>query len=237
MINFKQEFPGAPNSVDTLRIKITAREIKKQNLEPKDHNHIEVGADLGRWDMIAPTDIQEAINHSWEEYHSFQGRAAQLRADTMASAAKALQGADGLTQRSGNTDPAKLKVDSPLVYAGSTRLQYSFTFLLMQYHNIKADVMDPIHEFRKLSCASINGQSIDTIQFPAVFEITTDPSTMVYIQYAALTDVQVNYNAPYKGGLPSRAELTLTFKDIRPLYKSSFVDFGGILTTGFAGGR
>jgi len=230
--SFKQEFPGGFDSNDTLHIIIRANEILKQNLEPKDINNLEKGGELAVWDMIAPTDIQENVSHSWEEYSAFQGRAAQLRADIMTSAGKLIQGADGITRKSGNTEPARIKVDSPMVYSGSERLEYSFTFLLMQYRHIKKDVMNPIHEFRKLSCASIEGQTIDTIQFPAVFSITTSPSTFIKVDNAALTNVQVLYNAPFKGGLPSRAELTLTFKDIRPLYTRSFGGVGGIVSTG-----
>ena len=229
---FRQEFPGGFDSNDTLRVIIRANEILKQNLEPKDKNNLQKGEELAMWDLIAPTDIQENISHSWEEYHAFQGRAAQLRADIMTSVGKLVQGVDGIPRKAGNTDPAKIKVDSPMVYSGSERLEYSFTFLLMQYRRIKDDVMNPIHEFRKFSCASINGKSIDTIEFPAIFSITTSPAPFISMDNAALTNVQVLYNAPFKGGLPSRAELTLTFKDIRPLYTDSFDNVGGIVSTG-----
>lgn len=229
---FYQEFPGGSKSNDTLRIQIIAKEIKKQNLDPKDPNHIEVGGIMGMWNFIAPTDIQESITHTWEEYHSFQGRAAQLRSDTVTSVGKASQILDGPARRAGSTNPAKLKVDSPVVYTGSERLEYSFTFLLMHYTDIKNDVMTPIHELRKLGCAVIAGQAIDTIQFPAIFEITSQPAPFIHIPVAALTNVQTTYNAPYKGGLPSRAELTLTFKDVQPLYQGSWGDIGGMVTTG-----
>jgi hypothetical protein len=235
MGNFKQEFPGGFDSLNTLRLKISAWKIDKQNLEPKDQNHIRKTEILSTWDMIAPTDIQENLSHSWEEYHSFQGKAAQLFSDKAAAVARVAQGAAGLGRKQGDTNPGRAKVDSPIVYAGSERLEYSFTFLLMQYKNIKEDVINPIHDFRRLSCAVTAGQALDTIQFPCIFSVESSPAPFINLPDAALTNVQVLYNAPYKGGLPSRAEMTLTFRDIRPLYRGSFGDVGGVITTGFRG--
>lgn len=233
---FIQQFPGDTLSKDTLRLIIIARGIKKQNLQVKETNHLEYGETLATWNLVAPTDIQENIKHSWEEYHSFQGRAAQLVSDTMAGGGRLLQGTGGGDRNLGNTDPAKAKVDSPMVWTGSERLQYSFTIPFMRYQGGSyKDVFEPIHQFRKLGCASI-GDSIDTIQFPAIFEIGSRPSEFLLLPYAALTNVQVTYNAPYVGSYPQRAELTLTFEDIRPLYKEWLADGAdGKLTVGNMG--
>lgn len=222
---FTQEFPGGSYSDDTLRIHITARRANKQNLNPKLANHILYGEKDYEWSMIAPTDIQENITHTYEEYHSIQGRVAAMRQEFMRSIGKMMDaGESGGDRETGDTAAGQSIVDSPLVYAGSERREYSFTFLLMQYNHIDKDVYEPIRAFRKYSSASIDNASADTIRFPHVFTVVSKPLPFITIPYSVLTNVQVVYNAPYKRGYPQRAELTLTFKDIRPLYQSSWED-------------
>lgn len=224
---FMQRFPGNTFSGDTLRLVIVARKMLKQNLNPKDINHVELGGIEGEWNLVAPTDIQDQINHTWEAYHSFQGRAAQLVSDTMASATSGLQVFTQETRAKGDTDPAKAKVDSPMVYTGSDRLQYSFLVPFMRWEGGSfKDVYEPIHWFKKLSCASLGG-SIDTIDFPAIFTINTEPKDFITLPYAALKSVQTTYQSPFVDGYPQRAECTLTFEDIRPLYREWIQDGGG----------
>ena len=236
-MGYVQEFPGSMNSPDTLRLKITASKITKQDLQPKNNSgHIETGGALYTWDLVAPTDIQENIQHTWEEYSSFQGRTAQLISDTTKAVATAAQIFKGLGRGAGNTNPARAKVDSPMVYVGSKRLEYNITIPFMRYKRGSfVDVFQPIHEFRRLSCASF-GSSIDTVNFPAIFEIYTSPADFIYIQYAALLDVQSKYESPFVGGYPQKAECTLTFMDIQPLYRESWLSGQGALTTSILGG-
>lgn len=234
---FRQDFPGDTMSKDTLRLLIIARDMQKQNLSPKDINHVETGATLATWNLVAPTDFQEQLGHDWEEYHSFQGRASQLVSDAYSGVARAMQIKGGFAKSDGNTNPAKAKVDSPLVYTGSQRFEYSFTIPFMRYRGGSfKDVFEPIHHFRKLSCASL-GLSIDTINFPAIFEIGSRPNEFIALPYAALVNVQSTYQAPYVDGYPQRAECTLTFRDIRPLYREWFADGKGKVTVGVAVGR
>lgn len=235
MYEFTQEFPGGgyANNPNVLRIDITAARCLRQNLNPKLANHIEVGEADAHWSMIAPTDIQENISHTWEEYSSIQGRVAQARTDIIKSGTKIFDLRNGGRQ-GGGTGAALNKVDSPMVYTGSERREYSFTFLLQMYTDIGSkEVAQPINEFRKYSCATIDNISADTIEFPHIFTIESMPQPFIYVKWCVLTNVQVTYNAPYRNGYPQRAELTLTFKDIRPLYKNSWLkDVGGHVTTG-----
>lgn len=239
-MGFFQEFPGSMNSPDTLRLRIIAFDIKKQDLQPKNNSgHVEVGGKLYDWDLVAPSDIQENIQHTWEEYSSFQGRAAQYISDVSKAISSAVQIGGGFLRSGGNTDPAKSKVDSPMVYTGSKRLEYSITVLFMRWRNgAFADVFEPIHQFRKYSCASFGG-SIDTVNFPAIFQIYTSPADFINIRYAALTDVQTKYESPFVSGYPQRAECTLTFMDIQPLYRESWQDGMSVVTTEMSipGGR
>lgn len=218
-MGFEQHFPGGADSIgntDVLRFKIYAYEILAQNLSANNPNHFERGNLLYWWNLVAPTDLQENITHNYEEYHSWQGRGAQLKSDVITATQRLAQGP---TRAGGSTKPALNKVDSPMVWTGSERKEYSFTFTFAWYKGAtpQAEVFDPIHNFRVLSSASLTG-NIDTVHAPAIFEIETYPVSIIKIDNAALTNVQVVYNAPFVRGYPARAELTLTFKDLRPLY-------------------
>ena len=151
--------------------------------------------------------------------------------NSLTSAVKAGKtGEYGKILSSGSTSNAKYKVDTPLVYTGSQRRQISFTFVLQMWKDAYSDVLEPIHEFRKLSCAGIEGKSVDVIDWPAIFSVSTQPQGFVDIMDAALTDVQVTWGAGAQYGAmgnPRRAELTVTFLDLRPLYKSSWSQGGG----------
>jgi len=240
-INFRQEFPNSGRALELCHVVITASSLETQNLNPRDPNHIRKGGLISTWDFIGFTDIQEGISHTWEPYGSIQGRLSELVAtgkadfgktfDSLKSAYKAGKtGQVASILNHGDTSSAKYKVDTPLVYTGSQRRQISFTFVLQTYKDEYADVLEPIHEFRKLSCAGIEGKTIDVIDWPAIFSVRTEPQGFVNISDAALTDVQVTWGAgAHYGGMgnPRRAELTVTFLDLRPLYKSSWSQGGG----------
>jgi len=236
-MGFIQEFPGSMYSKDTLRLMIMANSIEKQDLQPKNNpGHVEIGGLLYYWDLVAPSDLQENIQHDWEEYGSWQGRASELKTSLQkgtASMGNILQG--NVTKTSGNTSLALAKIDSPMVYVGSKRLEYNITIPFMRYRRGSyKDVFEPIHQFRKLSCASMgNG---DTIGFPAIFEIYTTPANFLQVKFAALKDVQIKYESPFVDGYPQRAECTLTFMDIQPLYQESWRNGKETVTVGTTGG-
>jgi hypothetical protein len=241
-INFIQEFPRSGNATDLTRININAYQMKQQNLNPRDPNYIQKGGMISSWSFIGFEDLQEAITHNWEPYDTMAGRANELLATAKSDVKQMQTTLEGVAKSGGSmngalsnmtTEAARYKVDTPLVYTGSQRRQMTFTFTLQEYRNgTGKDVLEPIHEFRKLSCAGIEGQSIDKIDFPAIFQITSNPVGFVSIKDAALVDVQITWNSPYANGISKRAELTLTFLDLRPLYKSSWGDpKGNIITT------
>lgn len=232
MADFEQKFPGSDDFINTTRFYISAHEIKKQNLDPNDPNHFDIElAPLYSWLLLAPSDFQEAISHSYEEYSSFQGRMASTKSDVVQTWQKARQVGGGFNRGAGNTSPSFNKVDSPIVWTGSDRKTYSITFNFAWYQAPTPydEVFKPIHEFRRLSCASIAGQ-IDTITPPAVFHIHTKPSDFININYSALTNVQTTYSYPFVDGYPARAELTLTFMDYKPLYRQHWQDGKPVVT-------
>jgi len=116
------------------------------------------------------------------------------------------------------------RVDSPLVYRDSNRREYTFTFSLAHYDNntTAEDIFKAIRELQELSCPEMEEDSAILIKFPACFEIKTEPLPFIHIEYAALTAVQPTWKSPYRNGYPIHTDLTLTFKDIAPLYRDSF---------------
>ena len=238
MGTFVQRFPRSFGSNDLTYVVIEGWKLNQQNLRPRTATFIDKGPLLHTWNFIGFQDIQESVSHTWEPYGSIQGRMNQLIAETKEGFTKVtdvintgtLEGMAAALS-SGTTDAAKYKIDSPIVYTASNRRQISFTFTLMEWEDAYADVLEPIHELRRLSCASIADESIDKIEWPAIFSIKTNPQSFVDIKDAALTDVQITWNSHHKAGNPTRAELTLTFLDLRPLYKSSWGEAGGGLVT------
>ena len=239
-MDFRQEFPRSGTAQDLTRIDIKAYQIKQQNLNPRDPDHIQKGGLLSTWSFIGFEDLQEAITHNWEAYDTMAGRANELIATSKSNFKQATTTLQGVAKSGGamegalsnmTTESTRYKVDTPLVYTGSQRRQMTFTFVLQEWKNASKEVLEPIHEFRKLSCAGIDGQSVDKIDFPAVFQISSYPVGFVNILDAALVDVQITWNSPYTNGISKRAELTLTFLDLRPLYKSSWGDPNGNIIT------
>ena len=247
-MGFEQKFPRSGDAVDLTRVIIVAEELGQQNLNPREPNHIQKDGRLYDWSFIGFTDIQESISHTWEPYGAIQGRLSEVFSQTEGMGTQVfdalVSAKEGVSKASltaalnvGSTAGAKYKVDTPLVYTGSERRKISFTFTLMEWEDVYMDVLEPIHQFRKLSCAGLEGKAVDIIDFPAIFSVKTSPQSFVDIKDCALTDVQVTWNSPYKGGNPTRAELTVTFLDLRPLYKSSWGDSTGAITTSVEGAK
>lgn len=53
------------------------------------------------------------------------------------------------------------------------------------------------------------------------FEISTEPSELIKVSYAAMVSIQPTYQVPYVNGNPIRAELALSFEDMSPLFKKT----------------
>ncbi len=180
--------------------------------------------------LLRDGELNENFSHKWEEadLSSFVDTAQQFiqKGQTIANVYK--QGAGAIGRKTAWT-----KVDAGLIYKGSERRQYTFRVGLVTQTDPWADVLKPIRILQKFSCAEdIDGGALPfTISAPAIFRISIEPSKFIYVENAALTDIQVNYNTnfhfglPGKGaemsGVPKTAELSLTFIDLNPLYRRS----------------
>ena len=131
-----------------------------------------------------------------------------------------------------DTGAAKIpqtRIDSPLVYTNSTRREWSYTFTLVSTRGVpEKEVVKPIKELMRYSSPEIQGGVGIGIKLPFVFRLSTSPGNLIVAENAALVSVQPSWMEPYKDGFPMRAEVTLTFKDMAPLYRST-LDTGGIV--------
>ena len=197
--------------------------------------------------FLAPLEILETLNHEWAEYDSLATRLAQKIATGKRDISEFQQGLTGLSKELGSaiTNLAKgesaggitdvmtraatrvegisvkqRKVDAALVYTNSTRRTYQFGFHLVDEGDPRSDIIEIVNKLGRMSCAEAPAHGVDFTN-PYIFEVTTEPNQFLTIRNAALEGVQPTYRAPYRDGYPTSCELTLTFKDMDPLYANN----------------
>jgi len=191
--------------------------------------------------FLAPEEIPETQNHSWDEYESVQKRIAEKvrefakigeEANAVARAGintgKELVNTDRSASRWYNslgsiagTEVIRAKVDTPLVYQNSERREFTLTFDIV---NIAAeeDVVRTVKLLQQYAAPESPGTGSISYQPPFVFSVNSTPDTrIVDMRYAALTSIQSTYKPPYLFGRPMHVELTLTFRDIEPLFANT----------------
>ena len=236
----RQVIPTRP-TLDILRININAYELINQSLNPTSNNHIKRSDKIVEsFSLLAPMDIQETIVHNWEDYNSMMGRFTNIYANMTRQSDKLVKAFEGIKegglQLTGTLDKNQTsrdikQVDLPLVYTGTQRREYSFMFQLSSYGlSDGTAIIDIVNKFRELGCAGTvdletdGGISKDPtkIKYPHIFEIKSSPKSFIHIKNAALVAVQPLFSGPYVYGNPSKCELSLTFRDLEPLYKKSW---------------
>jgi hypothetical protein len=121
---------------------------------------------------------------------------------------------------------SKIKPDTPLIYRGSSRRELPITFELADQGDPVKDVWDPVQRLREYSSPEHSGDQFN-IEFPYVFFLQTVtgnglPIPLLTMRRAVLRSVQPSFEGPYRGGYPSRCELTVTFVDMEHVYKDTF---------------
>ena len=124
----------------------------------------------------------------------------------------------------------KIKVDTPLYYSNSERRELTLEFQLF-HERIPGKapeeiLIEPIQRLMKYSSPELKGD-ID-IEFPYIFEVRTLPFPFIKYTTCALRGVQPTWNSPYINGVPMSCNLTLTFIDMSPLYRST-IERGSII--------
>lgn len=199
--------------------------------------------------FLAPLEILETLNHEWAEYDSLATRLAQKIASAQRDLAEGGQALQGLSEEVGSAISKWLKgegaggiqnvlsktagriegidivstrrkVDAALVYTNSGRRVYQFTFNLVDEGDPSNDIVDVVNRISRLSCASAPQQGVHFTN-PYVFEVSTEPNNFLVVKNAALESVQPTYKSPYRDGYPTSCDLTLSFKDLDPLYSNN----------------
>jgi hypothetical protein len=202
--------------------------------------------------LLAPNQIMETINNTWEPWETISSRmAGEVRRmwqgiKDVKSLGKTMANADwGLgmipdtyTSLANNQDRLKFKVDTPLIYENTDRREWVLTFnLVSNSDTTAAESIQLVRHLQRYSLPSKAG--VVRIDLPHVFSLQSLPNEMLLkSEYAALTSVQPTFMAPYtEDGIPFKTELTLTFKELPPLYANdtqfwTFIsqgsDFGGM---------
>lgn len=139
------------------------------------------------------------------------------------------------------SDVPKFKVDTPLRYMNSARREIVLEFILMSSaknvvvegssagargrgqtsHSKITEVNDIVKDLMMYSSPAIKEGSTIEYEFPYIWRLETVPKGFIVYNFCALTSVQPTWNAPYINGYPTWCNISLTFKDLSPLFRST----------------
>lgn len=241
------------------KIKFVAKKILKQQAYARGSNAIQTSQEDNRmsWLLPAPEEIQQQLSHQWDPYESIASRLASKIGDVHTAIAdfqglkgaasgayesvttgkdtfsvdSAINAARAAAQGASSTPVPAFRVDSSLVYKDSSRREFAMSIQLVDtigdpYNTI----FTPVRELEKLTCPEMQEGDLIGINFPYIFEVYTVGSDLIKYNNAAITSTLAVWKPPYINNYPSVCELTITVKDIEPLYRRSF-DRGGIIRT------
>jgi len=175
--------------------------------------------------FLAPMEMQDNINHTWEPHTNVMSRMKEIGA---------------LSEQEFKMGTTRSKVDTALVYSDTDRRQIEL-MVYLAYHGkgIEGEVLEPVRRLQRYSCPNLEQGGLTGLQVenPTVFNINTVTGTneivnVINILHAALVSVQPSWKGPYIKGVPTYCELSLSFRDINPLSKQSFDDEAAKLTVG-----
>jgi len=231
------EIPGRffPQSryEDSLWVMIQAKKIKNINTSGRGGTY--TISKLGpTWKFLAPEEINEVHNHSFEPYDSFHSRILEkIRAlhvgvdqfKQIVQNAKTTdwtklftaKGAEQVLTEGSNFQVPSYKIDTPMVYQSSNRRHWDLNFTLASSTG-GSDILKAVKELQMYAAPDISQSDEYSIDFPWVFELTTTPSDLIKCSYAALESISPSYKVPYTMGYPTIIELSLSFEDLSPLF-------------------
>jgi len=202
------------------------------------------------WQFLLPTSVQENLVHEWQPWETMLSRLGGKAVDVtqmisdLGTLRKALTSSyrknsvgAGLNVLSSQSR-VNAKVDTPLVYEDTQRMEYTMTFNMVVKEdggNGLMDIVVPVRDLQQHSSPSLNDIVLGAsrISFPHIFEVKTESTEDEYyvrplidIKAAAITSIQPTYMQPYdKSGYPMRCELTVTFRNMEPIYSDTFKVF------------
>jgi hypothetical protein len=187
----------------------------------------------------------ENVGHKWDDYENIATRMGdlyknvgksveQFKGVSDALASNGTQGINSILKNTNIVGESRKKIDSPLVYSDSDRREYTLVFQFADQGDVYKDVMQVPSELKSFSSPTIieeNGMvSATNINFPYIFSVETEPVPFIKMDYAVITALQPQYYSPYRDGMPTKCDMSITFRDMKPTYSSSF-DIENLITT------
>jgi len=234
---------------DSLWINFKFRQIKSQHADVTNEAgfRFERGRVIDI-SMLAPNEFQETISHTWDDASSIGSRLSKVVSHFghLTEEAAAFSGSTGKLfddiLKSQNVDNASsmykqflgkaelvkhYKNDMPMTYKNTGRPEVAFIFNLADEGNGNPydNVIKPIQLFKMLSSPSKKDpRDVNYYKMPWICEVTSmfgnKPSPIINMKYAAVVSVQTGYKLPYREGIPTTSELTVTVQDLRPVYSN-----------------
>lgn len=226
------------SSRDTLWLWITPRKLSYSDVNSprnaRGYDAITTESAGPSYKMLMPTSYSTSQNHEWDKFESVGTKFSELATEVT----HATHNVTGLHASSA-------KADAPIYYKDSARREWTFEFQFIVHSNPYYDVWLPIQEFLRMSAPkNTNGAAFGVvgqigIEIPFLFQLQTKTGSgrnvpVLSVEEACITSIQPKYEQPYINGYPSKAELTITFKDMNVLYKDSYKtnDEGVVIRTG-----
>ena len=242
-----------------VKVKFVSKKLNSQRAYARGASQLNVDeSDRNTWTFIAPEELQENVSHNWEPYESLASRLSSkvgeihtALTDLQGFKAAAGGGYSGLTPNEGQSfastetikkvvssavresakvDVPAYRVDTAMVYKDSTRLEYSLTMTLADmYGDPYNSIVKPVRELERLSCPEMADDTI-LINFPYIFQVYTVGSELINVKNAAIINIAPLWKGPIINNHYSMCDLTIVFRDIEPLYRSTFSK-GGVIRT------
>jgi len=242
----------APYNQETFKgtwVVFTAKQIKIVTAFVEDTGGIKIeDEEIETWRFLLPPQIQENVVHDWQPWETMASRMAglgkeyrQIYNDATALGNAIMSGirnqsvGGAFKQLKSSSTKINAKVDTPLVYEDSQRMQYQMTFNLVA-SDFGYEIVEMVRRLEELSAPDRSKEFIEGtgLVLPCIFQVKTEApddiseindgaKPLLDFKACAITAVQPTYMQPYDGyGYPMRCELTIEFKDVEPLYRDKF---------------
>jgi len=195
---------------DSLWLEVQAYEILEQDSVDASSKGIKKMIIDDPMLFLMPSTFSTTINHTYDNANSI----AQPFAQKMAEFKKLGKDLSG-----GGKNIVTNKYDTPLTFMDTDRRILNVTVGLQDQGDTKSDVFLPVRALESYSCPEKTPGSFN-LEMPYIFTVKTIDSDLIYFENAVLSSVQPTWYGPYRGGYPTKCELTLEFKDLEPLYRN-----------------
>lgn len=220
----RENLPFDFSGEDSLKIQLTPFEVANQSSSEARSHGIKLGKPYKPLIFLMPQSFSTTINHDWSGADQLGTRGMQKVSKVVKSYKDAINTTANIMKEGNLGRIITQKYDVPVTYKDSNRRALTLLFVLANQGNAKTDVFKPVRLLEEYSCATKTG-NLD-FRMPCLFKVETIGSPLIYIEVAAIQSVQPTYFGPYQNGNPSKCELTVDFKEVTPLYRSSFSSGG-----------